>query len=131
MKDLVKRYVEIWNSQEVKRLSDVFSETAGYRDGMQSGNAIDVLTNSMKSTFEAFPDVSFQVIFYLEDKQLDNHCVVEWMMKGTNTGFFFGTAPTNKKIEIGGMDLIEIKGEKITSIKSFYDSSLFSSQLQL
>lgn len=131
MKNLVNQYVEIWNTKNVKKLPDVFSETAAYIDATQNGNAIEVLTNSIRSTFEAFPDVSFKTISFLADSSSDKCCVLEWMMTGTNTGSFSGATSTNRKIEISGVDLIKIEEGKIVNIKSFYDSSLFANQLGL
>jgi len=130
MIETIKKYVEIWNTQQTKKLQTVFSQRALYKDALQGGNAIAVLENSIKEIAIAFPDILFEIcsIIINDDK---NCYVLEWVMKGTNTGSFFGAKPTNKVIEILGADIIHFEIDKVVSIKSFYDSSLFAKQLEL
>jgi len=128
MVNLVQQYVQIWNSQEIEKLPTIFSKTATYEDALQGGNAIEVLSVSLKETASAFPNISFETLTVIEGST-NNTFVLEWSMKGTNTGAFFGAEPTNKEIEISGADIIKVNDEKIISIKSYYDSSQFSTQL--
>ena len=94
----------------------IFSKAATYKDALQGGNAIEVLSASIEETAKAFPNISFEILTIVEGSAEKNFAL-EWSMKGTNTGSFFGA------------DIIKIKDEKIISIKSYYDSSQFSTQL--
>lgn len=127
MENVIKEYVSIWNNQGIVNLPKVFSDTATYWDATQQGNAIEILTNSVKATHDAFPDISFEIL--LLSKGDKNQIFLEWLMKGTNSGSFFGSNPTHKKIRITGLDSVKFKAEKVVEIKSFYDSGLFTSQL--
>lgn len=129
MIEIIKKYVEIWNTQQTEKLSTIFSSSSLYKDAMQSGNAISILENSIKETVKAFPNISFEMCSIINDDK--NNYVLEWLMKGTNTGSFFNATPTNKTIEISGADIIHFIDHRIVSIKSFYDSSLFAIQLEL
>lgn len=126
---IVEKYVSIWNTNGISDLEDVFSKKSIYWDTTQAGTAIDVLKNSIATTHEAFSGISFQIISV--ETSSDNQFFLEWQMKGTNTGDFFGYPPTGKGIEIRGLDAIKIESNKIKEIKSFYDSSLFGQQLGL
>lgn len=127
---MVNKYVEIWNTQQIEKLPAIFSKSASYKDALQEGNAIVILSSSIIETAKAFPNVSFEIISVIKDRT-DDVFVLEWLMKGTNSGSFFGAEPTNKEIKILGADIIQIKNEQISSIKSFYDSSQFATQLGL
>ena len=125
---LIQEYVRIWNSREIHKLTSIFSNTATYRDALQTGSAIEVLSTSINETAIAFPNMSFEILSILE-APTGNIFVLEWIMKGTNTGCFFGEPPTNKDIEIPGVDMIKCSDTRIESIKSYFDSSQFSTQL--
>ncbi|MEO1256355.1 MAG: ester cyclase [Bacteroidota bacterium] len=129
MREIVEKYVSIWNSNCISDLEEVFSEKSKYWDATQEGNTVDVLTVSIAATHEAFSDVLFQIISL--STASENQFFLEWQMTGTNTGEFFGFPPTGKRIEIYGLDFIRFESHKIDEIKSFYDSSLFSQQLEL
>ncbi|MEQ8473559.1 MAG: ester cyclase [Marinoscillum sp.] len=129
MKEIIEKYVSIWNSNGISDLEQVFSEKSTFWDATQVGSAIDVLTGSIAATYEAFSNVSFQIISLATTSE--NQFFLEWQMTGTNTGVFFGSPPTGKGIEIHGLDSIKFETNKITEIKSFYDSSLFGQQLGL
>jgi len=130
MTKLVQQYVQIWNTQKTENLLTIFSKSALYKDGLQDGNAIEVLSDSIKETARAFPNISFEILTLIQNPG-DNLIAFEWSMKGTNTGSFFGVEPTNKQIEILGTDIIQIKDKKITSIRSYYVPipNQFSTQL--
>ncbi len=128
MNNLIHKYVEVWNTQQVERLSNIFSQIATYKDFLQEGNAINVLSTSIKETAQAFPDVSFEILTLIKGST-DNLLVLEWLMGGTNKGPFFGTEPTHKKVQIFGVDIIQVKDERISAIRSFYDSNQFTTQL--
>ena len=129
MENVVKEYIALWNTGNVQELHTVVAADAVYKDALQEGNALALLQNSIASTHLAFPNIIFKTLSF----SITNHDkgLLEWVMKGTNTGSFFGANPTGKEIEIAGVDIISVDGDKITEIKSFYDSSLFATQLEI
>lgn len=74
--------------------------------------------------------MSFEISSRVQGKY-ESTVVTEWLMKGTHEGSFFGAEPTNREVEISGVDIILIRNEKITSIKSYYDTDQFNKQLGL
>lgn len=129
MKEIIEKYVSIWNSNGISDLEEIFSEKSKYRDATQEGSAIDILTSSIASTHDAFSNVLFEIISL--DAVNENQFFLEWKMTGINTGEFFGYPSTGKRIEIQGLDSISSELNKIIEIKSFYDGSLFGQQLGL
>lgn len=124
MKEIVERYVSIWNSKDHAELDDVFVKESKYWDAMQAGDAIEVLRNSILATHKAFPDVSFQIVSI--DITDNYQCFLEWQMTGTNTGEFYGAEPTGNRVQIMGLDSIRFESNRIVGFKSFYDSSLLN-----
>ena len=129
MEEIIEKYVSIWNSNGTSSLEDIFNTKSRYWDSTQEGSAIDLLTGSIAGTHKAFPGVLLQIVSLSATRK--NLFFLEWQMTGTNTGEFFGHPPTGKRIEIHGLDAITFESNKIAEIRSFYDSSLFSQQLQL
>lgn len=111
MINLIQQYVQIWNTQETEKMPTIFSKAATYKDALQGGNAIGVLSASIEETAKAFPNISFEILTIVEGSAEKNFAL-EWSMKGTNTGSFFGAEPTNKEIEISGADIISLMTKK-------------------
>ncbi len=130
MSSLIHQYVKTWNTQQVENLPGLFLTSATYRDPLQEGNAIALLSNSIAETAVAFPDVEFGTLTIIENSSGDL-LVLEWSMTGTNQGSFFEAPATGKKIEIFGVDIFEIRDDKISALRSFYDSNQFKIQLGL
>jgi heme-degrading monooxygenase HmoA len=57
--------------------------------------------------------------------------VLEWLMKGTNTGAFQGLPPTGRSISLAGVDVIEIGADGIKSVKGYFDTRAVPEQLGL
>ena len=129
MKEIVEKYVSIWNSNDTSDLEEIFNEKSKYWDSIQEGSAIDVLKASISTTYYTFSDITFKIISVSNTSE--NQFFLEWQMTGRNTGEFFGYPPTGKRIDIKGLDSISIEANRIKEIKSFYDSSLFTQQLGL
>ncbi|MEM6261964.1 MAG: ester cyclase [Bacteroidota bacterium] len=129
MNTIIEKYVSVWNSNAISDLEEVFSETSTYWDATQAGKALEVLTSSIATTYAAFPDIVFEMVALVAARE--NQYFLEWQMTGTHTGAFLGHPPTGKKINLRGLDAIQVESDKIITIRSFYDSSLFSQQLGL
>ncbi|TRX62734.1 ester cyclase [Fulvivirga sp. M361] len=131
MRILIEKYVEAWDTHDPKKLADLLASTSSYEDATQKGNALEIISSSIETTVKAFPDVSFEVISLIESSSDKELFVLEWLMQGTNRGTFYGAEPTNKTVSITGLDLIRTKDERITKIKSFYDSNQFMTQMKI
>jgi steroid delta-isomerase-like uncharacterized protein len=59
----------------------------------------------------------------------DSRAVVEWRFRGTFDGPFQGIEPTGKKIDLRGMDILEIENDKIKRLTAYYDSTAFARQI--
>ena len=59
---------------------------------------------------ETYPDYTMKIIRQFEDEET---IISEFIMKGTHSGEFLGITPTNKVIEITGVDVDKVVDGKI------------------
>lgn len=52
--DVINSYVEVWNTQQTEKLKNIFSKAAYYKDPLQEGEAIAVLSKSIKEQLKPF-----------------------------------------------------------------------------
>ena len=79
--------------------------------------------------FRAVPDLETTVTRVVAD---DKHAVVEWRMTGTfDGGSFQGIEPTGKRVDMRGLDIVEVKDDQIVSNAGYYDGAEFARQVGL
>ena len=79
--------------------------------------------------FAAFPDFELTVDNIVAD---ENSAVVQWHAAGTFTGApFQGIAPTGRRVEIRGADVMEIADGLIQHNTIYYDGATFARQVGL
>ena len=79
-----------------------------------------------REAFAAVPDLDTTVTRVVAGERL---AAVEWRMTGNFTGAFRGIDPTGKRIELRGVDLLEIDDGEILSNSSYYDVAAFARQV--
>ena len=79
--------------------------------------------------FAAFPDLSFDIV--RASATGDGDVVGEWMMRGTNSGSFGGLPPTGLGVALPGVDLIQVDGDAIRSVRGYFDGGTLVRQLGL
>jgi steroid delta-isomerase-like uncharacterized protein len=79
------------------------------------------------ATFAAAPDMQTTVSRIVAAEQ---SAAVEWRMEGTFDGQAFqGIDPTGRRLEIRGLDLLEIEDGEIVSNTAYYDGMAFARQV--
>lgn len=110
-KDIVRRYQEIYNSNELDRLTEVVSEnllTPKIMPGIPHG--IEGAKAAHQIMLAGFPD--YQTV--IDDLIAEGDKVAARItMSGTHTGSFMGIPPTGKFISFTGMYIARIAGGKI------------------
>ncbi len=93
-----------------------------------SGNIIGIenFKDYYNNFLTGFSDVSFTVkdVFGQGDK-----IVKHWNFKGTHTGDFFDIPATGNSVDIDGVTLVKMDGNKIAQEQDFMDNMLFMQQL--
>jgi len=127
--ETAQQYLDAWNTHDADALLKTFAPGGTYQDpstGQITGKTIAYYAKAM---WRAFPDLSFETVSMEEAGP--NRVVVEWMMKGTNTGSNFGMPPTGRPISLPGVDIIQIGPDGIKALKGYFDTQTIPKQLGL
>jgi steroid delta-isomerase-like uncharacterized protein len=124
---IVRRYQEIYNSNQLDALTEVVSEDLltpkimpGFGDGVEGGR------NIHKTTLIGMPDWHTAI----EDLIAEGDKVVARIrMTGTHTGDFYGIPATGKRVEFTGIYIVRIKNGKI--VEHWGEEDAYSLLLQL
>ncbi len=122
-RELLDRYVELYNAGELDACMDLYAEDAVQRmhDGTFEG--LDAIRDRLARDLNAFADANYVVDSFVDE---DDTFADEWTFTGTNTGPFRlpdGTEvpATGKRVEIKGMELVEVRDGKIVLDNLYYD----------
>jgi steroid delta-isomerase-like uncharacterized protein len=122
-KELLERYVELYNAGDLDACMDLYARDASQRmhDGVFEG--IDSIRERLARDLTAFPDAKYVVDSFFADGDKFGD---EWTFTGTNTGPFRlpdGTEvpATGRPVEIKGMELVEVRDAKIVVDNLYYD----------
>jgi predicted SnoaL-like aldol condensation-catalyzing enzyme len=111
-RDLVQRYhVDVWEEGHLDHaglyLAPTFTSHA-FPSTLPPG--VQIGPDFLAQFWIGFPDLHSQAEAILADGDL---VTIRWTITGTHTGTFLGVAPTNSPIEVGGMDILRVDGDKL------------------
>jgi steroid delta-isomerase-like uncharacterized protein len=74
--------------------------------------------------FASTPDIEMQIEAVTAD---EHRCVIQWRSAGTHTGpSFMGLEPTGKRIELRGVDVMEVEDGLVVRNTVYYDGAAFA-----
>jgi len=123
-KEVVRRFVEAYNNQDLDSLDDLLAP-----DYFDKTNQVDAegLKQLIRMAFAAFPDYHETI----EDIIAEGNKV--WILVKTNTGKhsgeFMGIAPTGKKLSTLAVDILRVINGKIVEYRDVVDRLDFLNQL--
>jgi steroid delta-isomerase-like uncharacterized protein len=89
----------------------------------------EAIRDFFREVFAAFPDFQMTVDRIVTD---DSAAVVQWHLSGTFSGTpFQGVHPTGRRVELRGVDVMEIAGGLIRRNTIYYDGASFARQIGL
>ena len=113
---LVKTYFEHFNNHDWKKMAEMYTETADFKD---PSLGIGIVKQTQQQTIKkyselnnVFPDLKDEVKAVYPSG--DNHIVVEFISTGT--------APDNSKFELPICTIFTIENGKITKDFTYYDN---------
>jgi steroid delta-isomerase-like uncharacterized protein len=89
----------------------------------------EAIQGFFRETFAAFPDFEMAVERIVAD---GSSAVVQWHLRGTFSGGpFLGIQPTGRRIDVRGVDVMEIADGLIRRNTIYYDGASFARQVGL
>ena len=132
-RELLDRYVELYNAGDLDACIDLYAGDAVQRmhDGIFEGT--DAIRERLARDLDAFADATYVVDSFVD---AGNTFADEWTFTGTNTGPFrlpdgSEVPATGKRVEIKGMELVELRDGKIVVDNLYYDFMAAVVQLRL
>ena len=129
--DLVLRFLkEVFDNKNVDAFDELVDPKGVDRTPWPGyGGTPAEAKRSIADFITAFPDLQMTVDDVIAQ---GNKVVVRSSFSGTNTGEFMGMPPTGKRVEnVGGIDILEIRGSKLGDHWGYVDSPSMMMQLGL
>ena len=106
-KDIVKYFYEVIVSENMlDELSKYISEDCVQKIGEKTFFiGIDGMKQHLIALKKTYPDYTMKII---RQHVADEYIISEFIMKGTHKGEFVGITPTNKVLEITGVDIDKV-----------------------
>ncbi len=126
LKPIIDKYVEIWNSGNVKDLDAIINIHFIRRANLQPKvEGVAGLKKVIAGFRTAYPDLKIAVE---EEIYGDNKSVGRWVLTGTNTGPG-EMPPTGKSVRIWGVSTIHFAHGKLTEEWASFDNQSLMQQL--
>jgi steroid delta-isomerase-like uncharacterized protein len=132
-RQLLDRYVERYNAGDLDGVMYLYADDAVQLmpDGTFEGRS--TIRERLAQELNAFSDIAHRVESFVEQ---DDAFADEWTFVGTHTGPFVlpdgsEVPPTGKRVELRGMELVEVRDGKIVVDNLYYDSLAAAAQLGL
>ena len=133
MRDEYERAVQLYNAGDMEDFANFYTEDAELvtPEGTAQGRA--AIREALSRDKAAFPDRTMTVDVYVEQ---GDTIAGEWTWAGTHRGPLVlpdGTEvpPTGKRVEIKGMELVQVRDGKIAVHHAYWDNMAMAGQLGL
>jgi steroid delta-isomerase-like uncharacterized protein len=121
----------VMNMQNVDKIRDFITEDfIEHSPFPDQGPGAQGLIDAFKIMLKAYPDMKMEVKDIIVSDDLSKASVL-FRMTGTNSGEMMGMPPTNKAIDILGIDWLVFKGDKASEHWGYVDTDTMMKQLGL
>jgi hypothetical protein len=132
-RDLLDRAVEVYNAGDLDKYVDLYTDDAVLTTPESTFKGRTEIRERFARELAAFSDISFTLVSYVEH---DDLFADEFVFAGTHTGPFVlpnGTtlAPTGNRVEIRGMEMVQVRDGKMIMDNLYYDNASAYVQLGL
>ncbi len=127
--ETVRTYFEAVGRQDLKTMGEIWGDGKPSRIvGLVELTAPHGVTSWFGDVFRAFPDFALKIEQIVTE---GNTAVVHWSAKATfdGTGTFEGLKPNGSRIDIEGMDILEIEVGRIQSLTAVLNGLDLARQL--
>jgi steroid delta-isomerase-like uncharacterized protein len=132
-RELLERYVELYNAGDLEACVDLYADDAVQTmpDGVYEGRS--TIRDRLARELHGLPDATYIVDSFVEQ---GDTFADEWTFVGTHTGPFSlpdgrKLPSTGRRVEIRGMELVQVRGGKIVVDNLYYDNMAVAAQLGL
>jgi steroid delta-isomerase-like uncharacterized protein len=123
----VRSYFEAWNRQDPDGIVATFAPGGTYEDPFTPAPLCgDGIAEYAGGLFKMVPDTTFEVVSMEPNAA---RVVVQWVMKGVNSGPLPSGPPSGRAICVPGCDVIDVGEDGISKVRGYYDQKIMFEQL--
>ena len=120
-------FYSVYNDKKVSLLDEILTN-----DYVGHVNSHDIVGAEAAKGFiggfiEGIPDAFYDV---KETFEQSDRVICRWSCVGTQTGNFYGMPPTGQKIDVNGITIFRIEGNKIAELWNVWDQFTLVEQLK-
>lgn len=121
VKALTDQYLEIWNEGKIEVVDEIFSPEYVLHDYSlgKEYTSLDEYKSFVKRNRTAFPDLNVSID---ETVVEGNKLVIRWTMTGTHEGPLGEVPPTGKKVNMYGVNILNVINGKFTEEWTAYSA---------
>jgi steroid delta-isomerase-like uncharacterized protein len=128
-KAIVRRFVEAWNADAQHIVDDLAAPdlVVSYTHWSAPAQGPEAFKEILTQSYAVFPDMRIQVHDVLAE---GNRVMVRWSFTGTHQqGEMFGKPPTGKPVDVPGISIYRIAGDKVLEESGVVDNFTMMRQL--
>ena len=124
--NVIQRFYDAYNKKHEAILNEVIADDYVDYGHQPPGRGLQGAKSDHQEFGRAFEDARFDIdeIFGADDR-----VVVRWTLHATHTGPFAGFSPTQKKVNVPGISLYQLRDGKITETRNQADLLALFTQL--
>ena len=123
---VIERLFAAWNSRDAEKVVAAFSSDGVYED-VAAGQINRGRDEIRKWVAGAFRDIENFKLEVIRSSFYKGGGMVEWVWSGTDKGLF----KTGKRFSVRGVGVIEVRGDKVSNYKEYYDYGTVTRQFGL
>ena len=108
----------VLNRGDISAADNILSPDIQFHHPLVDLNGVDAMKQFVGSVRAAFPDIKFHVADYIVE---GDRVAARWSLEGSQTREFRGKAPTNKKVSLPGITIMNLEDGKINEIWVAFD----------
>ena len=132
--DLANRLLGAWNARDLDTFVELLADDVEWYDPAMTqpparGRA--AVREFSEAVLEAFPDFRYEVDGPICTAADGSRCAIVWRISATHHKPLrpLGYAPTGRRVDIAGVDVLNVREGKITHIRTAFDPLCAAEQL--
>jgi steroid delta-isomerase-like uncharacterized protein len=122
---LVERLAAAWNDRDIETFLSFLTDDVVWDDPAMEAPAVgrDAIRGFSETVLRAFPDFQYRIRPPICVAADGTRCAVPWTITATNLGDMDppGFAPTGRRVEFDGIDLLEIRERRVSRIDTVFN----------
>jgi steroid delta-isomerase-like uncharacterized protein len=121
------KFYSVYNDKDLSLIDDLFTE-----DYVGHVNSHDIVGSEAAKGFiggfiKGIPDANYEV---KEVFEIDDRVICRWTCTGTQTDVFYGMPASNNSVDVNGITIFRIDGDKIAELWNVWDQFTLVEQLK-